>query len=99
MIKNIVKYRRSHKLIFPTPGPRRVSSQLDSVYDSAPSETRAPRRPRLLAVSKTKPADMVIKVYQEGHRCVTSISGSRGTDVISNSNVEKNRALVHVHYQ
>jgi len=45
-----------------------ILDKLVSGYESAPVGTRAPARPRLVAVSKTKPKDDIIVAYQAGQR-------------------------------
>ena len=45
-----------------------ILSKVKAAYESADPDRRAAKMPRLLAVSKTKPKDLVIEAYQEGHR-------------------------------
>ena len=45
-----------------------ILSKVTAAYETADADKRAPKMPRLLAVSKTKPKDLVIEAYQEGHR-------------------------------
>jgi len=55
----------------PTVVRNNLKTILDKVsagYDDAPVKTRAPARPRLVAVSKTKPIDDIIAAYQAGQR-------------------------------
>ena len=45
-----------------------ILDQLSSVYNEASPLTRAPNIPRLVAVSKTKPKELVIEAYESGQR-------------------------------
>ena len=45
-----------------------ILSKVTAAYESADPGKRAAKMPRLLAVSKTKPKELVIEAYQEGHR-------------------------------
>ena len=45
-----------------------ILDQLSSVYNEASPLTRAPTIPRLVAVSKTKPKELVIEAYESGQR-------------------------------
>ena len=45
-----------------------ILDKVSAGYDGAPVQTRAPTRPRLVAVSKTKPIDDIIAAYQAGQR-------------------------------
>jgi len=45
-----------------------ISTKLLTAYESADPSMRAPQLPRLVAVSKTKPKELIIEAYQSGHR-------------------------------
>ena len=45
-----------------------ILSKVTAAYETADPAKRAAKMPRLLAVSKTKPKELVIEAYQEGHR-------------------------------
>ena len=45
-----------------------ILSKVTAAYETADHDKRAAKMPRLLAVSKTKPKDLVIEAYKEGHR-------------------------------
>lgn len=45
-----------------------VSATVNKAYTSSPTETRASVPPRLVAVSKTKPKEMIIEAYEAGQR-------------------------------
>lgn len=45
-----------------------IQNKVNRTYDEASSEKRALQRTRLVAVSKTKPMDMIIEAYKEGQR-------------------------------
>jgi len=45
-----------------------ILSKVTAAYETADPDKRAAKMPRLLAVSKTKPKELVIEAYQEGHR-------------------------------
>ena len=47
---------------------RSVLDRIQHVYSAAPDAGRARARPRLVAVSKTKPKEMIVELYEEGHR-------------------------------
>lgn len=47
---------------------RSVLDRIQSCYTSAPEASRATVQPRLVAVSKTKPKEMILELYEEGHR-------------------------------
>ena len=45
-----------------------ISSKVVSAFSAADPLIRASRQPRLVAVSKTKPVEMIIEAYETGHR-------------------------------
>ena len=45
-----------------------ISSAVNAAYSSAEPSLRAANPPRLVAVSKTKPIEMIIEAYDAGHR-------------------------------
>ena len=45
-----------------------ISDKVRLTYMEAPSQTRAIKPPRLVAVSKTKPKEMILEAYDAGHR-------------------------------
>jgi len=45
-----------------------IQDKLSEIYKEAPENSRAVKMPRLVAVSKTKPKEMVIECYEAGHR-------------------------------
>lgn len=45
-----------------------ISDKVRMVYMDAPVATRASKPPRLVAVSKTKPKEMILEAYDAGHR-------------------------------
>ena len=45
-----------------------IASRLGTAYTQCPADLRPAARPRLVAVSKTKPKELVIEAYQAGHR-------------------------------
>lgn len=45
-----------------------ISKRILEAYNSAPLDQRAKTVPRLVAVSKTKPIDMILEAYRAGHR-------------------------------
>jgi len=45
-----------------------ISSKLQLAWNEAPKGARAATMPRLVAVSKTKPKEMVVEAYRAGHR-------------------------------
>jgi len=45
-----------------------ISKRVLDSYNAAPVGQRAKKMPRLVAVSKTKPVDMIVEAYQAGHR-------------------------------
>lgn len=45
-----------------------IQTKLDAAYEEATDENRAHNKPRLVAVSKTKPVDLIIEAYNEGQR-------------------------------
>jgi len=45
-----------------------ISNKLATAYETADPSMRAPQIPRLVAVSKTKPKELIIEAYQAGHR-------------------------------
>ena len=45
-----------------------ISSAVNAAYSSAEPSLRAVNPPRLVAVSKTKPIEMIIEAYDAGHR-------------------------------
>ncbi|KAI5448852.1 hypothetical protein NCC49_006073 [Naganishia albida] len=47
---------------------REVQAHIKHTYESAPSDTRGLREPRLVAVSKLKPASDILALYDAGHR-------------------------------
>jgi len=47
---------------------KNILSKVSSAYETAPSDRRAKEAPRLVAVSKTKPIEMIIEAYEQGHR-------------------------------
>ncbi len=47
---------------------RAVLDRIQTCYSSAPEATRARSLPRLVAVSKTKPKELILDLYEEGHR-------------------------------
>jgi len=47
---------------------RTIRQKVESAYESSPKEIRAISAPRLVAVSKTKPVDLIIEAYNEGQR-------------------------------
>ena len=55
-----------------TSGVRRnfksVLDRIQLVYSGASEAARARTQPRLVAVSKTKPKEMIVELYEEGHR-------------------------------
>ncbi len=46
----------------------RVNDRLKQTYEGADQKSRAPTMPRLVAVSKTKPKELVMEAYTAGHR-------------------------------
>jgi len=47
---------------------RDILQKVSVSHDAAPKDRRAKSFPRLVAVSKTKPVEMIIEAYEEGHR-------------------------------
>jgi len=45
-----------------------ISDKVRAAYMEAPTNTRAKNPPRLVAVSKTKPKEMILEAYAAGHR-------------------------------
>ena len=45
-----------------------ISDKVRAAYMEAPTRTRAKNLPRLVAVSKTKPKEMILEAYAAGHR-------------------------------
>lgn len=45
-----------------------ILDKLTLIYNESPELTRASKVPRLVAVSKTKPIDMIIEAYESGQR-------------------------------
>ena len=45
-----------------------VADKVSMAYSEAPLGTRAMKSPRLVAVSKTKPKEMILEAYDAGHR-------------------------------
>lgn len=45
-----------------------ILDRVSCIYNEAPELARAPKCPQLVAVSKTKPTEMVIEAYQAGQR-------------------------------
>ena len=45
-----------------------ISTAVTAAYTSADVNIRAVQPPRLVAVSKTKPIEMIIEAYNAGHR-------------------------------
>ena len=45
-----------------------ILSKVRAAYEAADPDKRAANMPRLLAVSKTKPKELVIEAYEGGHR-------------------------------
>lgn len=45
-----------------------ILDKLSLIYNESPELTRASKVPRLVAVSKTKPIDMIIEAYESGQR-------------------------------
>jgi len=45
-----------------------INNRIKSAYDNATMEQRFPKPPRLVAVSKTKPKEMILEAYELGHR-------------------------------
>ena len=45
-----------------------ISDKVRLTYMEAPAQTRAIKPPRLVAVSKTKPKEMILEAYDAGHR-------------------------------
>ena len=45
-----------------------ISDKVRAAYMEAPTSTRAKNPPRLVAVSKTKPKEMILEAYAAGHR-------------------------------
>jgi hypothetical protein len=45
-----------------------VQLRLAQAWEKATTDIRAPEKPRLVAVSKTKPKEMIIDAYRAGHR-------------------------------
>ena len=47
---------------------RAVLDKIQTCYSGAPEAARARSLPRLVAVSKTKPKELILDLYEEGHR-------------------------------
>ena len=47
---------------------RAVLDRIQTCYAAAPEASRSKCQPRLVAVSKTKPKEMILEVYEEGPR-------------------------------
>ena len=45
-----------------------VLDKLSAVYNESPELSRATKVPRLVAVSKTKPKELIVEAYEAGHR-------------------------------
>ena len=45
-----------------------ITDKVSTAYAEAPIGTRATKPPRLVAVSKTKPKELILEAYQSGHR-------------------------------
>jgi len=45
-----------------------INRRIEAAYDGAKPDQRYSRMPRLVAVSKTKPKEMIIEAYESGHR-------------------------------
>ena len=45
-----------------------ISGKVTTAYTGADVATRSMTMPRLVAVSKTKPVEMIIEAYEAGHR-------------------------------
>lgn len=45
-----------------------VLNKVSSAYETSPADQRACHAPRLVAVSKTKPVEMIVEAYRVGHR-------------------------------
>jgi len=45
-----------------------VLNKVSSAYEISPADQRASQTPRLVAVSKTKPVEMIVEAYRSGHR-------------------------------
>ena len=56
---NTVNVRQNLKVIL---------DKLSEIYNETPETSRAVKTPRLVAVSKTKPKEMVIEAYEAGQR-------------------------------
>ena len=47
---------------------KNILERVSLIYQESPEISRAPKCPNLIAVSKTKPAEMVIEAYEAGQR-------------------------------
>ena len=45
-----------------------ITGKVTAAYSGAEPGLRAAARPRLVAVSKTKPVEMILEAYEAGHR-------------------------------